>query len=143
VLQAVGSPAWLDIAVRGAAVLLCALSIAYLGVRDRPVWSVVPLGGLLIFSALQLGYDYAWLAVLAPLAALSLPASALLVGFVGLTNLTRLLLPVDVNYIVQSAVLIPVLPAIAGLGHSALGRSLASRPERPGAQFVAGADDER
>ena len=43
----------------------------------------MPLGGLLIFGALGLGYDYAWLVMLAPFAQLSSLSAVLLLAFVG------------------------------------------------------------
>jgi len=120
VLEAAGSPYWLNLAARGAVLVLSVLFIMHLARLGRPAWSIMPLGGLLIFGALGLGYDYAWLIMLALFAQASLLSGVMLLVFVAATNLASNLLPARDSFILLSAVLIPFLPIIVYFGHNAI-----------------------
>jgi hypothetical protein len=120
-LETLDSPGWLTTAVKGAAVLLGILFIAHLARLGRPAWSLVPLGGLLIFGALGLGYDYAWLVLLAPFAQASPLSAVILLTLVASTNLASIMLPGRDSFIAISMALMLVLPAVAYLGHKEIG----------------------
>jgi hypothetical protein len=121
VLGAAGSPYWLNLAIRSAVLLLSIHFIVHVANLGRAPWSIMPLGGLLIFGALGLGYDYAWLIVLAPFAQASQLSGVALLGFVAATNLSSNMLPPRESFILLSVALIPILPIIVYFGHNAIG----------------------